>query len=169
MVARLADSAPERPARADGDGAAEREVSLTPEDALAFALERHKLGQLDNAEVVYKVLLERWPDHPDVLNHMGILQHQRGEHAAELALLRHAAEVAPQIPGTWNNLANVLLRVWPDDEAERAFRRSLELDENPEALANLGNLLRRRKRLDEGEAACRRAIEIAPTLGDAWH
>ncbi|MBV9889848.1 MAG: hypothetical protein JO090_03055, partial [Rhizobacter sp.] len=75
----MADSAPERPDRADGAAAAEREVSLTPQDALALAIERHKLGQLDDAEVVYKVLLERWPDHPDVLNHMGILQHQRGE------------------------------------------------------------------------------------------
>jgi predicted TPR repeat methyltransferase len=169
MASLLAGSAPEGPDRADVAGAAERELSLTPEEALALAIERHKLGQLDDAEVVYKALLERWPDHPDVLNHMGILQHQRREHAAALVLLRHAAEVAPEVAGIWNNLGNVLLRLRQDDEAERAFRRSIELDENPEALANLGNLLRRRKRLDEGEAACRRAIEIAPNLGDAWH
>ncbi len=169
MVSRPVDSAPDRPDHGDVAGAAEREVSLSPQDALTLAIERHKLGHLADAEVVYTVLLERWPDHPDVLNHMGILQHQRGEHAAALALLRRAAEVAPQVAGIWNNLGNVLLRVRQDDEAERAFRRSLELHENPEALANLGNLLRRRKSLDEGEAACRRAIEIAPTLGDAWH
>src|ERR1043165_9937847 len=145
MVARLADSAPERPDRADGAGAAEREGSLTPEDALAVAIERHKLGQLDNAEVVYKVLLERWPDDPDVLNHMGILQHQRGEHTAALALLRHAVEVAPNAAGIWNNPANVLMPVAQIEEAERAFRRSLELGENAEAQSNLARVLRRRK------------------------
>jgi predicted TPR repeat methyltransferase len=165
----LADSASDSADRVDPAGATEREVSLTPEEALALAIERHKLGQLDEAEVVYKVLLERWPDHPDVLNHMGVLQHQRGEHAAALVLLRHAAEVAPQVAGTWNNLGNVLLRVAQSDEAERAFRRSLELEESPEALSNLGRALRRRKQWVDGEAACRRAIEIAPTFGDAWH
>ena len=166
MASRLADSAPDR---VDAAGATEREVSLTPDEALALAIERHKLGQLDDAEVIYKVLLERWPDHPDVLNHMGVLQHQRGEHAAALVLLRHATEVAPNVAGTWNNLGNVLLRLAQSDEAERAFRRSLELEEKPEALSNLGRVLRRRKQWAGGEAACRRAIEVAPTFGDAWH
>ena len=165
----MANSASDARDRADLAGAAEREVSLTPDEALALAIERHKLGQLDDAEVIYKVLLERWPDHPDVLNHMGVLQHQRGEHAAALVLLRHATEVAPNVAGTWNNLGNVLLRLAQSDEAERAFRRSLELEENPEALSNLGRVLRRRKQWAGGEAACRRAIEVAPTFGDAWH
>jgi len=154
---------------ADNPEARERELDLTPEEALELAIERHKLEQLDDAELIYKVLLERWPDHPDVLNHMGILQHQRGEHAAALTLLRHAVEVAPDAAGIWNNLGNVLMGVAQTEEAEHAFRRSIELEENPEALSNLGKVLRRRKRWTEGEAACRRAIEIAPTFGDAWH
>jgi tetratricopeptide (TPR) repeat protein len=146
-----------------------RELNLKPEDALALAIEYHKLGLLDDAQVIYAVLLERWPEHPDVLNHMGVLQHQRREHTVALDLLRQAAELAPDSPGIWNHLGNVLKRVAQYDDAERAFRRSIELAENPEALSNLGNLLRRRKRFAEGEAACRRAIEIAPQFGDAWH
>jgi Flp pilus assembly protein TadD len=125
--------------RPDNPEAAERELSLTPEQALALAIERHKLEQLADAEVIYKVLLERWPDHPDVLNHMGIPQHQRGEHETALALLRHAVEVAPNAAGIWNNLGNVLMRVAQTDEAEHVFRRSLDLGENAEALSNLGH------------------------------
>ena len=115
--------------------AAERELSLTPEQALALAIERHQLDQLDDAEVIYTALLERWPDHPDVLNYMGVLQHQRGEDAAALDLLRHAVEVAPDVAGIWNNLGNVLKHLRQTDEAERAFRRSIELGESPQALA----------------------------------
>jgi predicted TPR repeat methyltransferase len=166
MIRAMGETAPDP---ADPAEATERELGLTPEEALALAIERHKLEQLDDAEVIYTVLLERWPDHPDVLNHMGILRHQRGEHASALALLRHAVEVAPNVAGVWNNLGNVLMRVAQIEEAEHAFRRSIELGENAEALSNLGKLLRRCKRWDEGEAACRRAIEIAPTFGDAWH
>jgi len=149
--------------------ATERELSLTPEQALALAIERHQLDQLDDAEMIYAALLERWPDHPDVLNYMGVLQHQRGEDAAALALLRRAVEVSPDAAGIWNNLGNVLKHVRETDEAERAFRRSIELAEGPQALSNLGSLLRRRGQWAEGEAACRRAIEIAPAFGDAWH
>ena len=69
MIRPNADTAPDP---ADNAEARERELDLTPEEALARAIERHKLEQLDDAEVIYKVLLERWPDHPDVLNHMGI-------------------------------------------------------------------------------------------------
>jgi len=149
--------------------AAERELSLTPEQALLLAIERHRLDELDDAEMIYAALLERFPDHPDVLNHMGVLQHQRGENAAALALLRRAVAVAPDAAGIWNNLGNVLKHERDNEAAERAFRRSLELDESPPALSNLASLLRRRGQWPEGEAACRRAIEIAPAFGDAWH
>ena len=141
----------------------------TPEQALALAIERHQLDQLDDAEMIYAALLERWPDHPDVLNYMGVLKHQRGEDAAALDLLRHAVEVSPDAAGIWNNLGNVLKHLRRTDEAERAFRRSIELGERPQALSNLGSLLRRRRQWAEGEVACRRAIEIAPAFGDAWH
>ena len=79
--------------------AAERELRLTPEQALAPAIERHQLDQLDDAEMIYAALLERWPDHPDALNYMGVLQHQRGEDAAALALLRRAVDAAPDTAG----------------------------------------------------------------------
>ena len=75
--------------------AAERELTLTPAQALALAIERYRLDELDDAEMIYAALLERWTDRPDVLNYMGVLQHQRGENGAALALLRHAVEVAP--------------------------------------------------------------------------
>src|SRR6476620_782238 len=105
MIAAMADR------RADVKGTAvagERTVSLTPEQALALAIERHQLDELDDAETIYAELLERWPDRPDVLNYMGMLQHQRGRADAALALLRHAVEVAADSDGIWNNLGNVL-------------------------------------------------------------
>jgi len=149
--------------------AAERELTLTPEQALQLAIERHRAGELDDAETLYRVLLERWPDHADVLNHMGVLQHQRGDHPRALALMQRAVELAPGVAGMWNNLGNVLLRLERLEPAEHAFRRSIALADSPEAQANLSRAFRRRKRWHESEAACRHAIEIAPGFGDAWH
>jgi Flp pilus assembly protein TadD len=143
----------------------EREANLTPDEALTLAIELHKVGRLDDAELFYAALLEGWRDHPDVLNHMGALQQQRGNHELALALLRRAVEIAPDVPGIWNNLGNVLNL----DDAERAFRRSIALADSPEARANLANVLRRRDQWSDSEAECRRALELAPDFPDAWH
>ena len=149
--------------------AVERELTLTPEQALQLAIDRHAAGELDDAEVIYRVLLDRWPDHADVLNHMGVLKHQRGDHPCALELLHRALELAPGAPGMWNNLGNVLLRLERLDDAEQAFRSSIALGDSPEAYANLSRALRRRKQWADSEAACRRAIELAPEFGDGWH
>jgi predicted TPR repeat methyltransferase len=146
-----------------------RELTLAPEQAFALATERHRLGELDDAELVYRTLLKRWPDHADVLSQLGVLEHQRGRHDEALALLRRALERAPERSGIWNNLGTVLLRLKQVDEAERAFHRSIQLVDNPQAQANLSRVLRRRKAWAESEAACRRAITLAPEFGDGWH
>ena len=146
-----------------------RTLNLTPEDALALAIERHRRGELDDAQTIYQVLLDRWPDHAGVLSHMGVLQHQRGDKPRALALLRRAVAADPAAAGIWNNLGSALLASAEVDEAEQAFRRSIALGESPEAQSNLGRVLRRQKRWAESEAACRRALALAPEFGDAWH
>ncbi len=150
--------------------AAAAPTSLTPEEAMAKAVEWHRVGKLDLAEPIYAVLLQRWPDHVDVLNHYGVLKHQRGDSAAALQMIGHATELAPENPSPWNNLGNVLLRARRLDDAEAAFRRCLALrPDSAEALTNLARVHRRRREWPEAEAACRRAIELAPDFRDAWY
>jgi predicted TPR repeat methyltransferase len=147
-----------------------RSQQMTPEQAFASAIEWHRAGNLDHAEPIYAVLLQRWPDHVDVLNHYGVLKQQRGDSAAALEMLTRATTLAPEVPGPWNNLGNVLLRLQRLDAAEQAFRRCLALQpDSAEALTNLARALRRRHHYAEAEAACRRAIELVPTFVDAWH
>jgi predicted TPR repeat methyltransferase len=147
----------------------ERELTLRPEEAFAFAMERHRRAELDDAEMIYAALLERWPDHPDVLSQMGVLQHQRGQSDRAESLLRRALALAPDAAGIWNNLGNVLLRGGRSEDAEQAFRRSVALHDSAEARSNLARLARRRKAWPESEAESRRALEIDADSGDAWH
>ena len=147
----------------------ERELKLTPDEALQLAIEHHRRDELDDAETIYKVLLAHWPDHVGVLSHMGVLANQRERHDEALGLLQHALKIAPDSAGLWNNLGNVLLRLNRVEEAEQAFRHSLRHGENPQALANLSRLLRKTRQWDESLAASRRAIEIDPDFSDAWH
>ena len=144
-------------------------ATLTPDDALQVAIAHHRRGELDAAERIYDAILKLQPHRPDALNFMGMLQFQRGDHDRALRLLKDASQRGPREPTVWNNLGNVLAALGKLPEAEKAFRRSLALVDNVEALTNIARLQRRRKEWARSEASCRRALALAPRFGEAWH
>ena len=131
--------------------------------------ERHRAGRLDESQPIYEALLGCAPRRADLLSQLGILHHQRGEHALALERLQAALAQAPESPGLWNNLGNVLVELERPDEAEAAFERSLALADNAEAHSNLARLRRGRNDWPASEAAARRALELEPESGGAWH
>ena len=88
-----------------------REVTMTLEEALAYAVRHHQAGELDEAQAIYEAVLQRQPDRVDVLNWLGILKHQRGDIAEAAALMQRVVELRPEADGVWNNLGNVMLRL----------------------------------------------------------
>jgi len=147
----------------------ESTASLTPDQALQLAIAHHQRGDLDVAEPIYAAILQAQPRRADALNFMGMLQFQRGAHDKAHALLRQASLQGPREPAVWNNLGNVLVALGRPAEADKAFRRSLALVENAEALTNIARLQRRRREWARSEASCRRALALSPRFGEAWH
>ncbi len=143
--------------------------AISSDAALQLAISHHQRGELDAAEAIYAEVLRHEPRRADALNFMGMLQFQRGEHERALELLKRASQIAPRHAPIWNNLGNVLAGLKRPAEAEKAFRRSLALVENPEALTNIARLQRRRQEWTRSEQSCRRAIALSPTCGEAWH
>ena len=141
----------------------------TTDEALQQAIAHHQRGELEAADAIYAEVLRREPRRADALNFMGMLRYQRGEHERALELLQRASQIAPRHAPIWNNLGNVLAGLKRPAEAEKAFRRSLALVENPEALTNIARLQRRRQEWTRSEQSCRRAIALSPTCGEAWH
>jgi predicted TPR repeat methyltransferase len=153
----------------DDAPAADRQRTVTLDEAVAMAVEYHQAGHLDDAAMVYGEVLKHHPDRADVLNFMGILEHQRGDNERALALLRQAADATEHASGIWNNAANVLLHLDREDEAEQALRRSVAIEDNAAARANLGRVLRRRSDWIASEAECRQALALDADCGVAWH
>ena len=145
------------------------EVTMTLDDALARAVQRHQAGDLDQAEPIYEAVLQRQPDRAEVLNWLGILKHQRGELAQAAALMRRVLQLRPAADGVWNNLGNVLVRLDRMDEAGEAFRRSLELAPSPQAWSNVARVFRKQGDMQRSEEACRRALALDPDHGPATH
>jgi predicted TPR repeat methyltransferase len=148
---------------------AAREVTMTLEEALAYAVQQHQAGDLDRAEPIYEAVLQRHPERVEVLNYLGILKHQRGDLAQAAELMQRLLQLQPEADGVWNNLGNVLIRLERIDEAGDAFRRSLELVPSAHAWSNLARILRKHGDLAGSERACREALALDPDHGPATH
>jgi hypothetical protein len=61
---------------ADSDDQIPTELSLS--DALSLAIYLHRSEQWDDAELLYRRILEAAPEQPDALHFLGVLSHQRG-------------------------------------------------------------------------------------------
>ena len=136
---------------------------LTLPEALAFALELHKGGHHDEAEALYRKVLEAEPEQPDALHYLGVLSHQRGDGEAAVALIERAIARLPEQADMHNNLGNVLSELGRLDEAAAAYRKVIALrPDDPDAYGNLGVLLKVQGKLDEAAAVYRKALTLMP-------
>lgn len=137
---------------------------------LEHAVSLLRARKFEHAEAALKALLQRWPGQGDALHFLGVLQHQRGDSEAGVALIRQAIQALPREAGPWNNLGNVLVESQRFDEAEQAYLKCLEVSPDfLDALSNLAAIHCKRGRYTDAEALCRRAIAARPDFGQAWY
>ena len=135
--------------------------------ALQRALPLHESGRLDEAETLYREVLRADPRHPDALHLLGVVQHQRGDHAAALRSINAALLARPGSALFHFNLGNVLAALGEQEPAATSFAEAVRL--NPEHAAawfNLGKARVQMKRPDLAVPALRRAFELDPAQPD---
>ena len=136
--------------------------------AVARVIAMHREGRLDEAEPLYRQLLQALPDDPNLTHFHGVLLYQRGCVDEAVEKVRHSIELDPKVASWHNNLGNILLDQREPAEAAQAYQRCLALEpDNVEVRNNLGCLLRLSGRLDEAEALLREAIARAPDYAEA--
>ncbi len=137
--------------------------SLPLAEAIRAAQHWQRLGEFEQAQEIYRAILEEIPDEPNALHYLGILRHQQGDHAAAIELIRQAIVRIPEDAGPWVNLGNIMLTAERFDEAIDAYRQAAELaPENVLVYNNLGLLQFRRHNPESAEAAFLHALKLAP-------
>lgn len=145
-----------------------REVSL--EEAMSIAILFQKNGQLDDAEDLYRKMLDAAPEHPDVLHYSGVLAHQQGRSEQAVALIEQSLRIQPNQPDCYSNLGIVFKAQGKLDEAIAAYQQALALSpEHANAHNNLGVLFKAQGKTIEAEAAYRTAIRLNPEHADAYN
>jgi tetratricopeptide (TPR) repeat protein len=129
-----------------------------------------KAGQFDQAETIYKNILETQPGQPDALNLLGVIELKRGNHERAVDLLSASIEINPHNAAALSNLGSALVASGDLPEAIATLRAAIAL--NPESAGNHHNLGFALQKSGDFEAAAessRRALEISPDYAEAHH
>lgn len=143
-----------------------RAAALKPDHAdglVAAAFISTELGDLQQAEAIFRVCAERWPDQPILQNNWGNTLYELGRMAEAEAAFRRAIQLAPDYAVAHYNLANLLGAQRRLDESIASYQDAVRArPAYPEALNNLGNLYLDLKQFQQAEAAYLKAHEWAP-------
>ncbi|MEE4376947.1 MAG: tetratricopeptide repeat protein [Candidatus Competibacteraceae bacterium] len=144
--------------------------SLSIPEALKAAIQLQRTAQLDDAETLYRRILQAVPEQPDALHFFGVLHHQKGKTQEAAELIRRSLTINPKNASAQSNLGNVLKELKQFSEAETAYREAIALQPDlADAHNNLGTMLRLQNKSEAAVSAYRQAIELAPKHADAYH
>ena len=120
-------------------------------------------GQLAQAEVLAKSLIQSYPNTFILHNVLGIAADGLGKVTEAIASYRNALRLQPNMPDLHFNMGIALTSTGELDSAAASYHKAIQL--NPkffEAYANLGTLLQKQGKLEEAVASYRKAININP-------
>jgi len=140
------------------------------EEALANAGELHEAGELEQAETIYRNILERYPDHPGTLHRLGIVALQTQHLDSAIELIEKAIAGNAANPDYHGHLGLARFAKGDFQGAEQCYRSALAFDEGHlDSRINLGNVLLQTGRVDEAEAEYNRALEADPASETAHY
>jgi len=134
------------------------------------ALQRHRAGELEQAERLYRDILTRNPRHADSLNLVGEIAYQRGEFEAAARAIGAAIAIDGEAAAYHCNLGVVRTAQRRLADAAAAYERALALEPDyAEVLNNLGAVVQAQGKLDQAAALYERALALKPDYVEAHY
>lgn len=134
------------------------------------AVEFHRRGRLEQAEKLYRLILEQQPDHFGSLHLLGVIHAQRGDHAQALRHIDAAIAINRNDADAHNNRGIALKELHRLLEALASCDQALAVNpRHVNAWVNRGNVLLELKRLPEALHSFDRAIALDPSHANAFH
>lgn len=134
----------------------------------AEALQHHQAGRRNDAEDLYRKILEINPHHADALHLLGVIAHQARRYDEAVELIGKAIAIHPKGASYYLNLGNALRAQGRLDEALQSYRQSISLAPHGfEVYVNLGNVLREKGALAEAVESYQHALALHPDSPEA--
>ena len=112
--------------------------SSLPISEFMRAYNDHEKGNLEEAKIAYKKILNNYPNHFDTLRHLGIVYQSLYDLDKALFFFKAAQKINPLSCEVFNNLGSVMFGSYKLIEAKELFEKSLSIQ--PEYIPALNNL-----------------------------
>ena len=130
----------------------------------------HRTGNYEDAELLYRRILEYYPDNIHVLNYLGNVLQDQQKYDQALGCYQRAMQLNPAFAGSYYHLGALFETV---DKCERAieyYEKAIQLDSHfAGSFNNLGNVYRKLGRLDEAIPYFQKTIEIQPQFWGSYY
>jgi protein O-GlcNAc transferase len=135
---------------------------------LQEAIELHRQGQLDQAKIIYKRILDVDPTNADALHLLGVVACQKGHHQLAFDFITKAIEANPKHEVYHSNLGIALNGLKKLDDALASFDEAIAINPSyAEAYSNRGITLKELKQLHAAVSSYEKAISLAPNYVEA--
>ena len=109
-------------------------MELTIEQALQQGVAAHKEGKLQEAERLYRAIIQSQPKHPDANHNLGVLAVSVNKAEAALPLFKIALEANPKIEQFWLSYIDALIKEQQFDNARQVIEQAKTQGVNGEKL-----------------------------------
>jgi tetratricopeptide (TPR) repeat protein len=143
--------------------------NFSPQQALQIAMSQHQSGNLAQAEILYRQVLQSNANQPDALHLLGLIAKQKGDLKTAAHLMRKALNFNPNYVEAFVNLGATLQEQAQFDDAADCYRKALALRPNyAEVHSNLGVVLKAQENLCEAANSFVNALAIRPDFSEAF-
>jgi len=98
-------------------------MELTIDQALQQAVEAHKAGKLQDAESLYRAILQAQPNHPDANHNLGVMAVSLNRTEAALPLFKIALEANPNQGQFWLSYLDALIKEKQFEDAKNLLEQ----------------------------------------------
>ena len=138
-------------------------MEITINQKLNQAITAHQEGRLEEAEKLYREILEIQPNSLDANNNLGVLLQYYNKFEEAEKLYKKAIELKPDYAEAYSNLSVILNKLNKFDEAIVSCQKAIEFNPSlAQAYSNLGNAFFKLNRHEDAIVNYNKAIELKP-------
>ena len=139
-------------------------------ESTEIAIQLFRDGSIEDAEILFRTVLNIDPNHPVALHFLGLIAHHEGKHQLAAQHIGAALAVSPNYVEAHSNLGIVYQALGKVDDAIESYSLALKVDPSmAEAHNNLGFALRGIGRLEEAISSFEKATAINPNYEEAHY
>ena len=116
-------------------------ASMTVDQAIKQAVEHHQAGQLQDAERMYRAIIQAQPQHPDANHNLGVLAVQVGKPEMGLPYFKAAMESNPAQDQYWISYVDALVKAGHHSSARDILAQAKRNGLHRQLVANLAERL----------------------------